>query len=156
MISVQLEDFDPLMEYQGLLDATNSVGAVVTFVGLVRDMNESQRVQGLELEHYEGMTESVLEQLVSESKRRWRLSRVRIIHRVGKLAPGDQIVFVGVSSAHRDAAFAACEYLIDALKTQAPFWKKESQASGVKWLEERSSDQLRMAKWRQDASSGST
>ena len=110
MISVQTEDFDPHLEYQALRGGDEQAGAVVTFTGLVRDMNEQHDVKSLQLEHYEGMTEAVLGTLIAECQRRWSIVSVRIIHRVGTLHPGDQIVFVGVSSAHRGDAFAACEY----------------------------------------------
>ena len=123
MISVQTQDFSLADEYQLLSEGT-SAGAVVTFVGKVRDFNQGDEVQGLSLEHYPGMTEKALTEIVEQAKQRWSLLQVRVIHRVGDLELGDQIVFVGVSSAHRGDAFDACEFIMDYLKTKAPFWKK--------------------------------
>ncbi len=139
MISVQTADFDLGFEYQQLCNSPQ-IGAVVTFVGRVRDFAENQT---LWLEHYPPMTENLLAALVAKAKARWPLQVVRIIHRVGPLLPSEQIVFVGVSSAHRQAAFAACEWLMDMLKTQAPFWKKE----GDHWVEARASDLLAAQRW---------
>lgn len=125
MNRVQTQDFSVAEEYAKLAD-NPGCGAVVTFVGKVRDFGDNQGVTQMELEHYPGMTEAVLEQIEAEARQRWPLDEVIIIHRVGSLALTDQIVFIGVSSAHRKAAFAACEYLIDFLKTRAPFWKKRT------------------------------
>lgn len=147
MIRVQQEDFDLAREYQALRADAPMNGAIVTFSGLVRDLNCDEQVTGLFLEHYPGMTEKVLERLVEDARTRWPLMSVRIIHRVGALSIADQIVFVGVSSAHREAAFAACEYLMDFLKTKAPFWKKETRTSGDVWVEAKSSDQERASRW---------
>ncbi|WP_336367441.1 molybdenum cofactor biosynthesis protein MoaE [Marinobacter sp. C2H3] len=147
MIRVQTEDFDPSAEYQALRATGNGTGAVATFTGLVRDSGDRQGVTGLELEHYPGMTEQVIQGLIDESSRRWDVQSVRVIHRVGRLATGDQIVFVGVASAHRSDAFAACEFLMDALKTSAPFWKKELTASGEHWVEQKASDRDRANAW---------
>lgn len=124
-VSVQVEDFSVDQEYQGLSEGTSS-GAVVTFIGKVRDMNLGDNVVGLHLEHYPGMTEKSLVEICNQAETRWPLLGVRVIHRVGDLDIGDQIVFVGVSSAHRGAAFDACEFIMDYLKTQAPFWKKNA------------------------------
>lgn len=147
MISVQTEDFDQAREYQALRDSGSHTGAIVTFTGLVRDHGERQGVTGLYLEHYPGMTERVIRQLVEEARQRWDIGQVRIIHRVGTLALQDQIVFVGVSSAHRQDAFAACEYLMDALKTSAPFWKKELTEDGGVWVEQKAADVERARAW---------
>lgn len=125
-VSVQAEDFSVDQEYQGLSEGTSS-GAVVTFIGKVRDMNLGDNVVGLHLEHYPGMTEKSLIDICNQAEDRWPLLGVRVIHRIGDLDIGDQIVFVGVSSAHRGAAFEACEFIMDYLKTKAPFWKKNAQ-----------------------------
>ena len=146
-ICVQTVDFCVADEYQALRADNCADGAVVTFVGLVRDFNHGSDVNGLFLEHYPGMTEKSLEDIATEAKSRWPLNRVRIIHRVGQLNLADQIVFVGVSSAHREAAFAGCEFIIDFLKIHAPFWKKETTTAGERWVEAKHSDQQRMDKW---------
>ncbi|MDD1794943.1 molybdopterin synthase catalytic subunit MoaE [Enterovibrio sp. ZSDZ42] len=146
MISVQHEDFSIADEYQRLNDS-DSDGAIVTFVGKVRDMNLGDNVTGLTLEHYPGMTEKSLNSIVDQAKARWPLTYVRVIHRVGALSIGDQIVFVGVSSAHRNAAFEACEFIMDFLKTQAPFWKKERLNDNERWVEARDSDDAAAKRW---------
>ncbi len=142
LVRVQAEDFDPGSEI-ARLGASADVGAVANFIGLVRGGD----VLALHLEHYPGMTERQLESIAAEGLRRWDLSDVTIIHRVGRLAPGDRIVFVGTASPHRAAAFAACEFLVDWLKTQAPFWKLEETLSGERWVEARDDDQRRAEKW---------
>ncbi|UJF18700.1 molybdopterin synthase catalytic subunit MoaE [Vibrio sp. SS-MA-C1-2] len=147
MISVQEHDFFIADEYQRLADS-NSVGAVVTFVGKVRDFNQGDDVKGMRLEHYPGMTEKALEEIVIEAEKRWPLLETRVIHRVGDLDLGDQIVFVGISSAHRDAAFAACEFIMDYLKTRAPFWKKERISEGSRWVEAKDSDDQAAERWK--------
>lgn len=147
MISVQTEDFQMADEYQQLVSDNISDGAVVTFVGMVRDFNDGSDVEGLYLEHYPGMTEKCLEDIVVKAKERWPLGRVRVIHRVGQLALGDQIVFVGVTSKHRGSAFEACEFIMDYLKTQAPFWKKETTEGGERWVEAKQSDQQKANTW---------
>ncbi|MFT7558499.1 MAG: molybdopterin synthase catalytic subunit [Flavobacteriales bacterium] len=141
MISVQTEDFSLQDEYQRLLKASKS-GAVVTFVGLVRDFGQAADATFF-LQHYPGMTESVLEKIELNAHKRWQLLDTRIIHRVGELPINEQIVFVGVSSAHRKDAFAACEFMIDILKTEAPFWKKE----GKHWVDAKGSDKSRAERW---------
>lgn len=143
-IQVQTDDFDQGAEYHELAQGSDA-GAVVTFVGRVRDFAGSD--QSMWLEHYPDMTEKVLAELVERARHNWPLIRVTIIHRIGHLAPGDQIVFVGVSSAHRKAAFAASEFLMDFLKTQAPFWKRE----GDRWVEAKDSDQAAADAWRERA-----
>lgn len=148
MIRVQTEDFDLQDEYRALQQDCPAIGAIVTFVGLMRDFNEGDGVQSLYLEHYAGMTESVLEDICQQAKQRWKIKQIRIVHRVGELTPSDQIVFVGVSSAHRGDAFAACEFVMDFLKTQAPFWKREQTDKGSRWVEARQSDDSAAARWK--------
>jgi molybdopterin synthase catalytic subunit len=135
MIRVQQEDFDPgaeLERLRGKLPGTS--GAVVSFLGLVRDLNEDEAITGMTLEHYPGMTEKALAAIAAEATDRWKLNDAVIIHRVGPLAPNDRIVFVVAASAHRKDAFRACEFMIDALKTKAPFWKKETTPHGTRWV----------------------
>ncbi len=153
MISVQEEDFDPGAEYQQLVAGDTSHGAAVLFVGRVRDWHpavdssEAEPIVGLTLEHYPGMTQKALEDIAEQARQRWQLGCVRIIHRVGRLAPGDAIVLVGVTSAHRAEAFAAAEFLMDYLKTRAPFWKKEERQSGEQWVAAKASDQQAAERW---------
>lgn len=146
-ISVQQEDFDPGVEYQQLANS-QSVGAITTFTGTVRNLNLGDQVGGLFLEHYPGMTEKALQAIVDEAQQRWTLQAVRLIHRIGQLHPGDRIVFVGVTSAHRKEAFAACEFIMDYVKTRAPFWKKETTPDGDRWVDARDSDQEAAERWR--------
>ena len=148
LISVQQEDFDPGLEYQQL-ENSKSIGAITTFTGTVRDLNLGEQVGGLFLEHYPGMTEKALQEIVDEAQQRWMIQAVRLIHRIGQLYPGDRIVFVGVASAHRQEAFAACEFIMDYLKTRAPFWKKETTPDGDRWVDARESDQEAAKRWRQ-------
>ena len=146
MISIQQHDFDPGVEHQQLSN-NPAAGAIVTFTGTVRDMNLGDSVGGLCLEHYPGMTEKALQAILDEASERWPLEAVRVIHRVGQLYPGDRIVFVGVTSAHRKAAFEACEFVMDYLKTRAPFWKKETTQAGHRWVAERDSDHQAAERW---------
>lgn len=147
MIRVQTEDFELGVEYAAL-SRSHQTGAVVTFVGKVREMNQGEAVSGMTLEHYPGMTEHSLAQIVEEAHRRWPLLECRVIHRVGRLELGDQIVFVGVASHHREAAFEACHFIMDYLKTRAPFWKKETTAGGEeRWVEAKDSDTQAARKW---------
>lgn len=146
-ITVQAHDFDVGGEYAELIAGDTSAGAVVFFVGRVRDMNHARDVSGMSLEHYPGMTESVLQQIMNEAQKRWELIAARIVHRVGELSVGDQIVFVGVTSAHREHAFQAAEFLMDFLKTQAPFWKKEVTSEGGVWVEENVKDIDAIRRW---------
>lgn len=148
MIKVQQEDFDTQQEYDALRDDCPKIGAIVSFMGLMRDFNEGDDVTSLFLEHYPGMTEKVLENIRQQAMERWSLNQVRVVHRVGELTPSDQIVYVGVSSAHRGDAFAACEFIMDFLKTQAPFWKRENTADGDRWVEARKSDESAADRWR--------
>ncbi len=146
-ISIQSADFSLADEVE-LLEKDNAIdGAVVTFTGRVRNKNEGEAVTSLTLEHYPGMTEKSLEKIISEAKSRWHIGRVKVIHRIGKLFIGDQIVFVGVTSLHRQDAFAANEFIMDYLKVQAPFWKKEQVADGEKWLKAKNSDNDKAEQW---------
>ncbi|HEY0847009.1 MAG TPA: molybdopterin synthase catalytic subunit MoaE [Noviherbaspirillum sp.] len=146
-IRVQTEDFDLGKEVAALRAGQAQVGAVVAFVGTVRDMNDGAGVSEMELEHYPGMTEKALEDIVVQAKSRWSIFDAIVIHRVGPLKPLDQIVLVAVTSAHRGEAFAACEFIMDYLKTQAPFWKKEQTPDGARWVDARVSDDKALAKW---------
>lgn len=146
-ISVQKHDFDISHEYATLREDNRSDGAIVFFSGLVREMNQGSKVSGLSLEHYPGMTEKALHAIVDEACQRWPLNRVRLIHRIGQLAISDQIVFVAVTSSHREAAFAACHFIMDFLKSRAPFWKKEVTSDGERWVEALSKDQQALNKW---------
>jgi molybdopterin synthase catalytic subunit len=146
-ISIQNEDFDLTTEISRLRAANPQVGAIVSFVGTVRDMNDGSSVTQMELEHYPGMTEKALDQIVQQAKTRWDFFDALVIHRVGPLQPQEQIVLVAVTAAHRGEAFAACEFIMDYLKTQAPFWKKEQTAEGARWVDARVTDERAMAKW---------
>lgn len=146
-VSVQEVDFDVGAETAALSGGDTDAGAVVTFVGLVRRDHAGGEVSSMMLEHYPGMTEQALADIVAAARARWQVHRVRVIHRVGALLPGARIVFVGVASRHRGDAFAACEYIMDYLKTQAPFWKKETTPEGGRWVDARESDDLAVARW---------
>jgi molybdopterin synthase catalytic subunit len=146
-VSVQTADFDLGAEVAALRKGDAGVGAVATFVGTVRDRNDGLGVASMELEYYPGMTEAAIESMIDEALRRFDIRAARVIHRVGKLAPQDQIVMVAVSSAHRGQAFQACEFLMDYLKTQAPFWKKEHTPQGARWVDARSTDDAAAARW---------
>jgi molybdopterin synthase catalytic subunit len=146
-VRVQTEDFDLTTEIAQLRANTPKVGAIVNFVGVVRDLNEGEQIAEMELEHYPGMTEKALEDIIKEARSRWDLFDALVIHRVGPLKPLDQIVLVAVTSAHRGEAFAACEFIIDYLKTQAPFWKKEQTPQGSRWVDARVTDDEAMKKW---------
>ena len=147
-ISVQCHDFDVGKEYADLTAEDINSGAVVFFVGRVRDFNDGQTVTGLSIEHYPGMTEKALEQLLDEAKQRWQISSARIVHRYGDFNLGDQIVFVGTASPHRQDAFQAAEFLMDYLKTRAPFWKKEINRDGKSmWVEAKDKDQEAAERW---------
>ncbi|MDO4698223.1 MAG: molybdopterin synthase catalytic subunit MoaE [Pasteurellaceae bacterium] len=145
-IQVQTENFDQNAIYQWLSEH-HSVGATTIFVGKVREMNLGDSVSGLFLEHYPAMTEKALAEIVAEARSRWDLQRVAVIHRIGQLSTGDEIVLVGVSSVHRGDAYAANEFMMDYLKTRAPFWKRERTDQGERWIEGRESDQQAAAKW---------
>lgn len=147
-IRVQAEAFDPGVEASAMHAANVGVGAVVTFIGYVRDFNDGLDVSGLYLEHFPGMTEKSLAKIAYEASSRWPLLKVNIIHRVGRLEPGEPIVFVGAASAHRQAAFEACAFIMDYLKTRAPFWKKEDTPQGPRWVEGKSSDISAAQRWK--------
>ncbi|WP_284078387.1 molybdopterin synthase catalytic subunit MoaE [Herbaspirillum aquaticum] len=146
-VRVQTADFDLSAEVAQLRLANPRVGAVVSFVGTVRDLNEGAAVSAMELEHYPAMTERALEQIVEQAKARWPIFDALVIHRVGPMQPREQIVLVAVTSPHRGEAFAACEFIMDYLKTQAPFWKKEQTPDGARWVDARESDDTALAKW---------
>lgn len=147
MIRVQEEDFDLGTELKALSAGRTGIGGLCSFVGLVRDMAGESEIGAMTLEHYPGMTERALEEIEAEALARWPLETTLIIHRYGRLEPGDQIVLVAAASAHREAAFEACHYLIDFLKTRAPFWKLEDTADGPKWVDARHSDDEAVARW---------
>lgn len=147
-ISVQLHDFDLGVEVARLRQDNPKVGAVASFVGLVRDVNDGDGVTTLTLEHYPGMTERALDAIVRDAHARWEILDCTVIHRFGELHPTDQIVLVAVASAHRGDAFAACEFIMDYLKTGAPFWKKERTPEGERWVEARDSDEQAAARWK--------
>lgn len=146
-VSIQTQDFDVSAELAALRAQDARVGAVCCFVGTVRDRNEGDAVDSMELEHYPGMTEKSIEAMIDAALARFALYGVRVIHRVGLLQPLEQIVLVAVTSAHRGESFQACEFLMDYLKTQAPFWKKEQTPQGARWVDARVSDDAAMARW---------
>jgi molybdopterin synthase catalytic subunit len=146
-VRIQNDDFDSGEEIAILRRNNPAIGAIASFIGLVRDVNEGDRVSELMLEHYPGMTDKALEKIVEEAKARWEIIDVLVIHRVGLLRPMDQIVLVVVAGAHRGEAFAACEFLMDYLKTRAPFWKKERTPAGSRWVEARPSDEAAARRW---------
>ncbi len=149
MVKVQHEDFDAGAEIASMRLSRPDIGAVAVFLGQVRDINDGSSVVKLTLEHYPGMTEKALEDIVAQAVKRWHIFDALVIHRVGTLQPMDQVVMVAVVGAHRAAAFDACEFIMDYLKTQAPFWKKELTGSGERWVEARESDNLAKARWDQ-------
>ena len=146
-VRVQIEDFDAGAEMAAMRRSNPKIGALASFVGVVRDMNEGADVAQMTLEHYPGMTEKALDQIVAQASTRWDIYDVLIVHRVGTLRPTDQIVLVVVASAHRGEAFQACEFLMDYLKTRAPFWKKESTPEGSRWVEARTADDAAAERW---------
>ena len=146
-VSIQAEDFDVAAEIAALRRDDPGVGAVCSFIGTVRDRNDGSTVRAMELEHYPGMTEKAIGGMIEEAFRRFDIRAARVIHRVGLLAPQDQIVLVAVTSAHRGQSFQACEFLMDYLKTQAPFWKKESTPEGERWVDARVADDAALARW---------
>jgi molybdopterin synthase catalytic subunit len=146
-VRIQPEDFDLSTEVAALRSEVAGVGAVVSFLGTVREHSSGDAIQGMTLEHYPGMTEASIEAMIQAARTRFNILAARVIHRVGPLLPQDQIVWVGVAAAHRGEAFAACEYLMDYLKTQAPFWKKENTADGGRWVDARASDDAALRKW---------
>lgn len=146
-VRIQTEDFDLTAEVATLRAGDPNIGAVVTFIGTVRDMNDGSGVSEMELEHYPGMTEKALEAIIARARSRWPIIDALVVHRIGSLKPLDQIVLVAVTAAHRGDAFAACEFMMDYLKTQAPFWKKERTPQGARWVDARSADDRALTKW---------
>lgn len=147
MIIIQEQDFDFGTEYNNLRNNTDSDGAIVTFTGLVRDFNQDSTVSSIHIEHYPGMAEKSLMNTCLQARKRWELGQIRIIHRVGLIQSSEQIVFVGVSSKHRGNAFRACEFIMDYLKTNVPFWKQECTPSGMKWIKAKKTDDQAVARW---------
>ncbi len=147
-VRVQQQDFDAGAEIARLRADNPRIGAVASFIGIVRDLNEDAAVGSITLEHYPGMTEKSLTTIANQAKARWNLYDVLIVHRVGTLAPADQIVLVVTTSSHRGDAFAACQFIMDYLKTEAPFWKKEATDAGVRWVDARDSDDAARARWK--------
>ncbi len=148
-ISVQTEVFDVGIETTAISQGRTDIGAIASFIGLARDTNGGSEVSAMTLEHYPAMTEKALTAIVDEALQRWVLLDVTLIHRIGRLLPGDTIVLVIVASSHRAEAFAACEFLMDALKTRAPFWKKEGTMEGERWVEARESDERAVKRWQE-------
>ena len=146
-VSIQPQDFDLSVEVQALRQNDKRIGAVCSFVGTVRDRNDGANVSSMELEHYPGMTEKAIEAMIDEAVARFNIYGVRVVHRIGLLQPLDQVVLVAVTSAHRGESFKACEFLMDYLKTQAPFWKKEQTPDGARWVDARVTDDAALAKW---------
>jgi molybdopterin synthase catalytic subunit len=146
-VCIQEQDFDLTTEIARLRSGDGGVGAVAIFIGTVRDLNDGTKVQQMTLEHYPGMTEAALQAIIDQAKERWDFKEALIIHRIGPLLPHDQIVLVAVTSAHRGEAFAACEFIMDYLKTQAPFWKKEDTPNGARWVDARVSDDEALSRW---------
>ena len=149
-VRVQEADFDPGEVIAALGAGRRDVGAVASFIGLVRDLGGPEAVQAMTLEHYPGMTEQALEAIEAEARGRWELQDVAVIHRVGRLEPAERIVMVAVASPHRGEAFEACAFIMDYLKTRAPFWKKEETPAGERWVEARDSDDEAAARWEED------
>ena len=147
-VRVQEADFDVGRELDALTRGRRDVGGLASFVGLVRDANDGASIDGMTLEHYPGMTERALEEICDQAAARWKVLDMVVIHRVGKLVPGERIVLVGVASAHRGDAFEACEFIMDYLKTRAPFWKKENTPTGERWVEARASDDTAAERWK--------
>jgi len=147
MIRVQEEDFDVGRELDALTDGRTGIGGLCSFVGLVRDMAGDDTISAMTLEHYPGMTEKALAEIEAQAQERWPLDATLVIHRFGRLEPGDRIVLVAAASAHREAAFEACHFLIDWLKTKAPFWKREDGPEGGKWVDARESDDVAAQRW---------
>ena len=148
-VSIQIQDFDLSAEIAALRAGDARVGAVCSFVGTVRDRNEGDAVSSMELEHYPGMTEKSIAAIIERARQRFGIAAARVIHRVGLLQPLDQIVLVAVTSAHRGASFAACEFIMDYLKSEAPFWKKELTPQGTRWVDARVSDEMALKRWEQ-------
>ena len=151
-VRIQSEDFDAGAEMAALRKGNPAIGAIASFVGVVRDVNEGDTVSEMTLEHYPGMTEKSIEAIIAQARERWQVLDALVVHRIGLLKPTDQIVLVVVASAHRGDAFAACEFIMDYLKTRAPFWKKETTAEGARWVDARATDESAAERWRQHRS----
>ena len=147
-VRIQTNDFDIGAEIAQLRRANPKIGAVASFVGVVRDVNDGDAVAEMTLEHYPGMTEKAIEAIITQARGRWKVFDALVIHRIGTLRPTDQIVLVIVTSSHRGDAFAACEFIMDYLKTRAPFWKKENTPSGARWVDARATDDIAAERWR--------
>ena len=147
-VRIQTADFDAGAEIAALRRGNPKIGAVASFIGVVRDVNEGGAVAEMALEHYPGMTEKAIEDIIGQARSRWQVLDALVIHRIGKLRPMDQIVLVVIASGHRGDAFAACEFIMDYLKTRAPFWKKEQTGQGARWVEARESDDIAAERWR--------
>lgn len=147
-VRIQTADFDVSAEIEKLRRDNRKIGAVASFVGVVRDVNDGDAIAEMTLEHYPGMTEHSIEEIITQARERWQITDALVVHRVGTLRPTDQIVLVVVTSGHRGDAFAACEFIMDYLKTRAPFWKKEATAKGERWVEARASDDVAAERWR--------
>ncbi len=150
-VVIQTEDFDPNELVRRMRENRSDIGAVATFTGLVRDINDGSSVSRMTLEHYPGMTERAITEIITQAGARWRILDATVVHRVGTLPPGEQIVFVAVASGHRQDAFDACSFIMDFLKTKAPFWKKEATEDGPRWVESRASDAAAAARWKRDS-----
>ena len=147
-VRIQHEDFDVGREIAVLREGNPGIGAVASFIGVVRDVNDGEPVARMTLEHYPGMTEKSIDEIIGQAKARWQIFDALVVHRVGELQPLDQIVLVVVTGSHRGEAFAACEFIMDYLKTRAPFWKKEATPDGARWVESRASDDIAAERWR--------
>jgi molybdopterin synthase catalytic subunit len=147
-VRIQTDDFDPGAEIAAMRRGNPAIGAVASFIGVVRDVNEGDSVSDMTLEHYPGMTEKSIEEIIGQARGRWNVIDALVVHRVGLLKPTDQIVLVVVASSHRGDAFAACEFIMGYLKTRAPFWKKERTAEGTRWVDARATDDLAAERWR--------
>jgi len=152
-VRIQAQDFDAGAEIAALRRGDPKIGAVASFIGVCRDANDGEAVKKMTLEHYPGMTEKAIEKIIFEARRRWDVMDALVIHRIGELKPTDQIVLVVVTGAHRGEAFAACEFIMDYLKTRAPFWKKEETPQGARWVEARASDDEAAQRWEPPKSS---
>jgi molybdopterin synthase catalytic subunit len=153
-VAVQSEPLDPHREIDLLRSGNSQIGGVVSFIGLMRDINEAETVERMFLEHYPGMTEKALSKIAEEAVKRWELEGCRIVHRVGEILPSEPIVVVAVAARHRKAAFLGCEFVIDYLKTQAPFWKKETTSKGERWVDARITDDQAQERWRTSKEQG--
>jgi molybdopterin synthase catalytic subunit len=147
-VRIQIQDFDAGVEMAAMRKGNPAIGALASFVGVVRNANEGDSVSEMTLEHYPGMTEKSIEEIVQQARSRWNVIDALVVHRIGTLKPTDQIVLVIVASSHRGDAFAACEFIMDYLKTRAPFWKKEQTAEGARWVDARTTDDIAAERWR--------